>query len=171
MKIYIACALTHIPRHLFESYVSFLHALSAALADGVVQHDVKYALVHSDPQLAGRPYAERARLCYTWDRQMVESADVVIAEASFPSTGLGIELQLAENKGTPILLCYRDFGQRATKATYHNPDDSSHELQIGEGFVTLMAKGIPTIFRTIEYVDEDDGIHQIVAVIDELDRT
>ena len=73
-------------------------------------HEVMYALVNSDPQLATKPFGDRARLCYLWDRNMVERADLVIAELSFPSTGVGVEMQIAETKGTPIIVCFRDFG-------------------------------------------------------------
>ena len=170
MNIYIACALTHVPRQLFENYVTFIHRLATALRSCRSHHDVKYALVNSDPQLADKPFSERAKLCYLWDREMVESADVVIAEASFPSTGLGIEMQIAESQGTPILLCYRDFGQRVAKVTYLNLDHSSHELQVGEGFVTLMAMGVPTIFRAVQYIDDADGIRRIVEAIEVLDK-
>ena len=58
--------------------------------------------IGSDPQLAEKPPKERASLCYTWDRRMVEEADLVIAEASFPSTGLGIELQIADTEDVEV---------------------------------------------------------------------
>ena len=73
-----------------------------------------YALVNSDPQLASKPFEERARLCYLWDRNMVEQAELIIAEASFPSTGLGIEMQIAESKGTPIILWWVARGAPAS---------------------------------------------------------
>src|SRR6266705_1813174 len=107
MKIYIGCGLTHVPRELFKSYCSFVHRLAARLQ---TDHQVKYALRDSDPQLAEKPYADRARLCYVWDRRMVEEADTMIAEVSFPATGLGVELQIAESKGIPLILCYSDLG-------------------------------------------------------------
>jgi hypothetical protein len=64
---------------------------------------VQYALVNRDPQLAEKPFEERARLCYLWDKEFIQQADLVIAEASFPSTCIGIELQISENKGIPVL--------------------------------------------------------------------
>lgn len=129
-------------------------------------HSVTYALVNSDPQLASKPFEERARLCYVWDRRMVEDADLIIAEASFPSTGLGIEMQLAENKRTPIILCFRDFGANKVDAIeYENPDHSHHHLQVGDGFVTLMALGVPSIFKVIKYADVDDGNRKIIEAI------
>jgi hypothetical protein len=155
MKIYIACALTHVPRGaIFEEHIAFIHGLAEKLkVDG---HEVMYALVNSDPQLASKPFEERARLCYLWDRNMVEQAELVIAEASFPSTGLGIEMQIAETKGIPIILCFRDFRTNKVEAvSYENPDHSQHILQVGDGFVTLMALGLPAIFKVALKEGED----------------
>lgn len=169
MNIYLACGLTHVPRELFPKYVAFIHELAAQLTHSVGA-EVKYALRDSDPQLAGKPPHEKPRLCYVWDRQMVEWADVVVAECSYPSTGVGIELQIAEQSGTPIVICFED--SKATEAPpieYKNPGGSLHQLQIGEGHVTLMALGMPTVFRVISYIESRDGIAKIlqaVALID-----
>jgi hypothetical protein len=139
MNVYIACGLAHVPRSSFQRYANFIHTTAEALRQLGCVH-VTYALKHSDPQLAEKPFAERAKLCYLWDREMVEAADVLVAEASYPSTGLGIELQIAESKGTPIITCFnRSEENRLTPVEYENPDHSHHELQIGEGFVSLMA--------------------------------
>ncbi|MCA6124656.1 hypothetical protein J6500_22580 [Bradyrhizobium sp. WSM 1704] len=171
MKIYIACALTHVPRSRFDEHVAFIHQLADALRSSGHASQVRYALVDSDPQLAARPSSERPRLCYLWDRAMVEEADLVVAEASFPSTGLGIELQLAESRGIPIVLCFRDFGtNKVDSQTYENPDHTQHELQVGEGFVTLMALGIPTIFRTIQYSEREQGIEQVIDAVSAVER-
>ena len=88
--------------------MAFIHRLAKELSEKNESHDVKYALLNSDPQLATRPFNERARLCYLWDREMVEEADAVVAEASFPGIGLGIELQLAEAKNIPTIICSSD---------------------------------------------------------------
>jgi hypothetical protein len=166
MRIYIACALTHVPRGaIFEEHVAFIHELAENLKGA--GHDVMYALVNSDPQLASKPFDERSRLCYLWDRNMVEQAELVIAEASFASTGLGIEMQLAENEGTPIILCFRDFGtNKVASVAYENPDHSRHNLQVGDGFVTLMALGLPTIFKAVRYSDRSDGLTKVMAALD-----
>jgi hypothetical protein len=165
MKIYIACALTHVPRGaIFEEHVAFIHALAGKLKSA--GHEVMYALVNSDPQLASKPFEERARLCYSWDRKMVEQAELVIAEASFPSTGVGVEMQIAESKGTPIIVCFRDFGtNKVNSVVYENPDRSRHNLQVGEGFVTLMALGVPTIFKVIQYSDRQDGLAKVTSAL------
>ena len=126
-----------------------------------------YALVNSDPQLASKPFDERARLCYSWDRNMVEQAELVIAEASFPSTGVGIEMQIAESEGTPIIVCFRDFGMNKVESVlYENPDRSRHNLQVGDGFITLIALGVPTIFKVIRYSDSQDGLAKVMSAVD-----
>jgi hypothetical protein len=164
MKIYIACALTHVPRNHFEEYVAFQHRLAETLSgEG---HSVKYALVNSDPQLASKPFGDRARLCYLWDSKMVQEADVVVAECSFSSIGLGIELQIAATEETPVIIAFHDFDDnRASPVQYRNPDATDHELQIGDGFVSLMALGIPTVFKVHRYESPDDGIQQIVESV------
>jgi hypothetical protein len=170
MKVYLGCGLTHVPRDAFDGYVSFIHRLAAALrADGC--DDVTYALVDSDPQLAEKPFGERARLCYVWDRNLVEKADVLVAETTYPSTGLGIEMQIAESLDKPIIVCFRAVAvTRAAPVEYENPDHSHHSLQIGEGYVSLMALGIPSVFRVVRYENDDDGIAQVVEAICALRR-
>jgi len=171
MEIYIACGLSHVPRSLFDDYVAFIHDLARSLQGEREGRSVKYALVDSDPQLAKKPEVERARLCYLWDREMVESCDLLVAEASFPSTGLGVELQIAAANETPIILCFRDFGtNQASPVEYQNPDCSRHQLQLGRGYVSIMALGIPSIFRVVEYSSVDDGCRQVKESVDLLEK-
>lgn len=165
MKIYLACSLTHVPRDKFEQYVAFIHAMAQQLSTSLGA-DVKYALKDSDPQLAERPAQEKAKLCYLWDRAMVEWADLIVAECTYPSTGVGIELQIAEQCGTPIIICFENIGTTAaTAVAYDNPDGSHHQLQIGDGHVTLMALGLPTVFRVLGYIHHHDGIARIVEAV------
>ena len=166
MKIYLACSLTHVPQQHFERYVPYLHLLAASLKrlDGVSA--VKYALLDSDPQLEERPPERRAELCYSWDRQMIEDADLVVADASFPSTGMGVELQIAEGAGKPIIMLIGDYGDnRVPSREYENPDHSRHHLQVGEGFVSLMALGVPTISQVIPYSSEDEAIQEATRAV------
>ncbi|MCH8800390.1 MAG: hypothetical protein IH963_05730 [Chloroflexi bacterium] len=115
---------------------------------------VKYALKHSDPNLASYSKAERPSLCYEWDRRMVEEADLVVAEASFPSTGMGIELQIANDNNTPILLIYSDFWRnREAEKFYRTDDETRHQLQIGSGIVSIMVQGLPMVKQELLYVN------------------
>ena len=165
MNIYVSCPLTHVPRNVFEKYTSFIHRLAEAARLGGQQH-VSYALVNSDPQLADKPFDERARLCYLWDRDLVERADLVIAEVSYPAIGVGIELQIAETKDIPIILCFKRSAEtRTAPVDYENPDHTRHTLQIGEGYVSLMALGLSAIFKVIAYDREEEAIANVVEAI------
>lgn len=158
MKVYIACSLTHVPREHFADYVKFIHKI----AEEITECNSKYALVNSDPQLGEFEEEQKAKLCYLWDRNMVEEANLVIAEASYPSIGLGIELQIAENKNIPVILIFKDVNKNKAEAiSYSNPDSNQYNLQIGEGFVSLMALGLPNICKVIKYEEERQCIINI----------
>lgn len=162
MKIYLACALTHVPDSHFEQYTSSLIELAQKLKS--LGHEVKCALENSDPQLARIERSHKASLCYIWDRNMVEWAELVIAESSFPSTGMGIELQLADNCHTPIILCFHDYGlNRTNSKKYIGADGETHNLQVGEGFISLMALGLPSLKCIIQYESESDLLNQILT--------
>ena len=80
-------------------------------------------------------------------------------------------MQIAESKGTPIILCFRDFGiNKVQSVDYENPDHTHHQLQIGEGYVTLMALGVPSIFKVIKYSSNDDGVNKILETVKLLDK-
>lgn len=171
MKIYLACGLTHVPRDEFESYVELLHRMAEYMAVKF-KADVKYALRDSDPQLAHKPFEDRARLCYLWDKQMVEWADIIVAEASYPSTGLGIELQLACSQETPIILMFKlEEKHRAPPVDYKTPDKKDHSLQLGEGYVSLMALGLPSLFRIHSYGDAEHALAGLDAALETFNRT
>lgn len=170
MKIYLASALTHVPDQDFPGYTSMLHRLARQLMNHG-RNQVRYALMNSDPQLAAKPPRDKPRLCYLWDKGMVEDADVVVAEASFPSIGLGIELQIAEANDIPVILCFEHSEvKRSHRKFYVNPDHQRHQLQIGEGFVSLMALGLPNLFSLVPYSDERDCFQETLRLLEVLDE-
>ncbi len=74
---------------------------------------------------------------------MVEEADLNRPKPASHQR-LGIELQMAETAGIPIIMLIGDHGvNRVDRAHYENPDHSEHDLQIGEGIVSIMALGLP----------------------------
>ena len=171
MKAYIGCGLTHVPRDIFGDHTDFIHGLAHALEHCTPPHTVRYALRDSDPQLASKPFEERAHLCYLWDRSMVKDADVLIAEPSFPSIGLGIEMQVAQTKDILVILCFRDFGtNRAAAVRYETPDHLKHDLQIGDGFVSLMALGMPSIFRLVKHEGGPSAFDRVIDAIKLLEK-
>jgi hypothetical protein len=98
---------------------------------------------------------------------MVEESDIVIAEATYPSTGLGIELKIAAESGRPIVICY-NRAHSVEPVEYENPDRSMHHLQIGSGHVTLMALGLPSLKEEIGYRDESELMYMLGDAIDQI---
>lgn len=165
MKVYIACGLTHVPRGDFDEYVDFLHKLASDIRQ-YSGAEVKYALQDSDPQLSRVPLQERAKKCYAWDREMVEWADIIVAEASYPSTGLGIELQIAENKNIPIIAIFQLLSShKAPEVKYWSTDNNIHNLQLGDGYISLMALGLPSILKVIPYKKNETIYPQIISLL------
>lgn len=163
MKIYLACGLTHVPRENFDRYVAIIHYFATGIE--TCGAEVKYPLKNSDPQLAVMPIDERARLCYEWDRNMVEWADLIVAECTYPSIGVGIEMQIAEQKKIPVLILFNSVKETAGKVQYCNPDGGKHWLQIGEGHVTLMALGMPNVVGVLGYKRERNALNEIFKAI------
>lgn len=156
INVYLACALTHVPKSLFEEYAIDIHNLAFKLKND--QFAVKYALTDSDPQLSSISKNKQAKTCYEMDKAMVLSSDIIIAECTYASIGLGIELQIAATEGIPIILCHKDTN-KAEKKRYLNPDNNRYDLQIGEGYISLMALGLPTVKAAFEYV----SIHELYS--------
>lgn len=165
MKIYLASALTHVPSKYFYQYTEDLHRIAE-----VLKHDlcvqIKYALIDSDPKLIEYNDEDKARLCYEWDKEMVVNSDLIIAESSFPSTGLGTEIQIAEQNNIPVILFYKNFTDNVEAPKhYTNPDKKEHQLQIGNGIISLMLRGNPAVILTIEYKDIESLISTLKNTI------
>src|SRR6266700_1227345 len=86
-----------------------------------------------------------ARGVYDIDQQRVASAHIVILAAIFPSLGAGMELQLALQSGTTVILINK-HGQK----------------------VSRMVLGCPGAIERIEYSDLDDLERQLVTLLDHL---
>jgi hypothetical protein len=164
-RCYLACALTNVPRCKFTEYANAIHRLAAHL-ERRHRASVQYALINSDPQLALCKPKSRSRLCYRWDRSMVEHADLVVAECSFPSTGLGIELQIAEQAGIPIIVLHGLWNEETAPAPrYRNPDGSRHRLQVGRGVISLMILGLPSVVGVVRYTSMNGAIRGLDRAI------
>lgn len=86
-----------------------------------------------------------ARDVYEIDQQRVASAHLVIFAAIFPSLGAGMELQLALQTGTTVILLSKQ-GQK----------------------VSRMVCGCPAAMESIEYADLDDLETKLINVMDKL---
>jgi len=167
-QVYVGCALTHVPKVVFDEYCGFIRSIAQLLEEKYCVR-VKYALEDSDPFLPEYAPAERPKMCYIWDRRLVEESSILIAEVSFPSMGIGIELQVAEQNSIPVILLYRDFGfNRAEGKKYKTRDDRTHELQIGNKIVSIMAQGNPSVIKEIFYSTYSDCLNSLNVLLSQV---
>lgn len=163
-QVYIACSLTHVKKEHFEEYTTFIKELSRELDKIGIKS--KYALRDSDPLLSNYKKKDRAKLCYEWDRNMVLESDLIIAEGSFPSIGLGMELEIANHANIPIVLIYRKYNDfNADEKKYKLDNDRVYSLEIGNRIVSVMAQGCPAIIYESIYTNSIDGINCILEYI------
>ncbi|EGR4455605.1 hypothetical protein V9K20_003607 [Vibrio cholerae] len=163
-NIYLGCALTHVSEEIFDDYSELIRIIAKSFE---VEFGAKvyYALEDSDPQLASKLEKDKPKLCYLWDREMVESSDLMLAEVSFPSTGLGQELQIAQSKNIPIILFYKDYRTNiAHKKYYVTSSNEECELQIGNGIVSIMVQGNPSVIHEVQYTDASLLVSSLIDI-------
>jgi len=112
MKVYFSCSITGgrddqpVYRRLVESL----------LDDG---HTVPTAYLADDTIPAMEKIVEAGDV-FQRDTAWVKECDVLVAEVSTPSHGVGYEIALAEFAGKPVFLCYRS-GTVVSKMLLGNP--------------------------------------------------
>jgi hypothetical protein len=80
-------------------------------------------------------------------------------------------LQLACSQETPIILFFKlEEKHRAPPIDYKTPDKKEHSLQLGEGYVSLMALGLPSLFRIHPYVDVEHALAGLNSALEILNR-
>jgi 2'-deoxynucleoside 5'-phosphate N-hydrolase len=112
MNIYFSCSITG-GRNDQPDYQSLVDAL---LADG---HSIPTAHLAGANILSLEKIAEAGEI-YRRDVDWVTGCDVLVAEVSTPSHGVGYEIALAESLGKPVFCCYRK-GARVSKMILGNP--------------------------------------------------
>jgi hypothetical protein len=164
-SVYIACGLTHVPSACFAEYSALISALSQMI-ESTCGWQTRFALKDSDPHLAAFTPSDRASICYLLDRRLVAEASLVIAEMSFPSTGAGMELQLAAEFGIPIVCLHSNTCHRwAEEKSYESPSGASCQLELGDRVMSIMAAGNPMMIKLIEYTDAADAIEKLSSYL------
>lgn len=107
MKVYFACSIKGGGDT--SNYLGILQALKAEGADVISEIFVNDALNYGGSPLP-------ADQIYNRDVTMIQDADVVIAEVSNPSLGVGYELAYAENLKRPILCLYNSDSDKSLSA-------------------------------------------------------
>lgn len=118
MNIYFACSITG-GREFEPIYQEIVAALSA---DGHIiptSHLVQSEVMENERILSARDVYER-------DVNWMENCDVLIAEVSVPSHGVGYEIGYALNIGKPVL-CIHQKERRVSKMITGNP---THALTV-----------------------------------------
>ena len=111
MKIYFSCSISggRQDQPVYQAMVEFLQArgqqvLTAQLASA---------------EVSGPESGLEARAVYERDTGWLRESDVLIAEVSTPSHGVGYEIALAEGLGKPVL-CLHQAGRRVSKMILGN---------------------------------------------------
>ena len=112
MKIYFSGSISGGREHaaVYQHLVGHLQTLG---------HEVLSAHV-ADPEVLEREKDTPPRLVFERDVAWVHECDVMIAEVSTPSLGVGYEYGLAVQLGKPVLCVYR-LGLRLSKMITGNP--------------------------------------------------
>ncbi|MCX6067610.1 MAG: nucleoside 2-deoxyribosyltransferase [Chloroflexi bacterium] len=113
MNIYFACSITG--GREFES--SYLSIVDAMLADG---HEVPTAHL-ATPKVRELEITAAPAEVYARDVDWVRNSDVLVAEVSTPSHGVGYEIGFALGLGKPVLACHRS-DRGISKMISGNPD-------------------------------------------------
>lgn len=114
MKIYFSCSITGGR----NDQPDYERLVSALLADG---HSIPTAHL-ADADILSLEQVVEAEDVYRRDVEWVTGCDVLLAEVSTPSHGVGYEIALAESLGKPVFCCYRN-GSRVSKMILGNTSE------------------------------------------------
>jgi nucleoside 2-deoxyribosyltransferase len=113
MNIYFACSITG-GREFEAVYQAIVHALAE---DG---HQVPTAHL-AESSVTAREAVIDPHEVYSRDVTWIRECDVLIAEVSMPSHGVGYEIGFALGNGKPVLALYQE-GRKVSKMISGNPD-------------------------------------------------
>ena len=113
MNIYFACSITG--RRSFESVYQAI--VAALIGDG---HEVPTAHL-AESGAAAKEAEIGAQAVFARDTAWIRACDVLIAEVSVPSHGVGYEIGFALGLGKRVLALYEE-GKKVSKMISGNPD-------------------------------------------------
>lgn len=113
MNIYFACSITG-----GREFESVYQVITQALVED--QHDVPTAHLAQSGVAAQEAVIDPFEV-YTRDVTWIRASDVLIAEVSAPSHGVGYEIGFALGLGKPVLALYQQ-GRKVSKMISGNPD-------------------------------------------------
>jgi hypothetical protein len=106
-KVYFACSVRggRDDKDLYQEIVTFLKQHAMVLTEFNVDKDLTPL---GTPGATSKTYAR--------DMEMLEQAELMIAEVTTPSLGVGYEIAQAEARGIPILALYRPQPDKSLSA-------------------------------------------------------
>jgi len=113
MNIYFACSLTG-GREFESVYQTFVHALAEKGHNVLTAHLVESDVMEVEAAVSPSEV-------YSRDVAWIQSCDVLIAEVSVPSHGVGYEVGFALGSEKPVLALYQ-VGRKVSKMISGNPD-------------------------------------------------
>lgn len=113
MNIYFACSITG-GRELEAVYQQIVAALTADGHEIPTSHLAKTEVVENEHKLTPQYVYER-------DVNWIKNCDILVAEVSVPSHGVGYEIGLALNIGKPALCIFQE-GRNISKMISGNPN-------------------------------------------------
>jgi len=113
MKIYFACSITG-GREFESVYQAIVHALVEDGQNILTAHLAESSAMESEAALSPVEV-------YSRDVNWIRECDILIAEVSVPSHGVGYEVGFALSLGKPVLALFR-MDRKVTKMISGNPD-------------------------------------------------
>lgn len=137
MKVYFSCSITG-GRNEEKVYQAMVAAMLAA------GHEVPTAHLSAAEVIELEKIAEPVEI-YTRDMRWLEECDVVVAEVSTPSHGVGYEVAVGLSLQKPVLCCYQR-GKRISKIITGNTN--------------------PTL-TVVEYNDQEEAVQAVLQFLDQ----
>ncbi len=137
MNIYFACSITG-GREFEPVYQAIVAALLADGHEVPTAHLTKATVAQAEGALAPRYVYER-------DVNWIQNCDVLIAEVSIPSHGVGYEIGYALNAGKRVICLYSE-GRKVSKMITGNPhpnlsvqmySDNLHAISLAREFLLV----------------------------------
>ena len=113
MKIYFACSITG-GREFEPAYQAIVRALAENGHDVLTAHLAEPAAIKSEAALSSNEV-------YARDVEWIRASNVLIAEVSVPSHGVGYEIGFTLGIGKPVLALTEE-GRKVSKMISGNPD-------------------------------------------------
>jgi nucleoside 2-deoxyribosyltransferase len=95
--------MTNVPLENKDKHMNNMINILKTLNDDL-EYDIYSGLTHSAPINRNIHIIKDNKFLYEWYRNLISKSDIFMADVTYPSTGVGIELNIASNLNKPIYL-------------------------------------------------------------------